>query len=73
MKIEEIMARRSKIETDLRIALSTMEKKETIHKLRQNLVELQNKCPHFSLEHSYAIIDEKCPYCGAKIFMEEQQ
>lgn len=71
MKIEEIMARRSKIETDLRIALSTMEKKETIHKLRQNLIELQNKCPHFSPEHSYAIIDGKCPYCAAKISMEE--
>lgn len=71
MKVEEIMARRRKIETDLRIALSTMEKKETIHILRQNLIDLQNKCPHFSLEHNFAIIDGKCPYCAAKLNLQE--
>lgn len=71
MNIEEIMARKGKLDADLRFALSTMERKSVIYDLRMELLKLQNECPHFSAEHNFAIIDGKCPYCDAKILKGE--
>ena len=66
--MEEIITRRQKIERELEIALSTMEKKDIIQSLRKELLEIQNQCPHVDSQLNYTIIDDKCPYCGKKIF-----
>lgn len=68
MNMDEIICKHADIERRLMFALSTMERKTTINEIHKELIELQKQCPHFSLEHSFAIIDEKCPYCGMVLF-----
>ena len=68
MNMEEIMRKRADIERRLWTALSTMERKSTIGEIRLELINLQSQCPHFSIEHNFAIIDGKCPYCGMVLF-----
>ena len=45
-------------------ALSTMEKKDTIKKIRQRIIENQKKCPHIDTNYNWEIINDTCPYCG---------
>ena len=71
MNIDEIMAQKRRLDSELQIALSTMERKSVIYDLRMELLRLQKECPHFSAEHNFAIIDGKCPYCAAKILKGE--
>ena len=68
MTIEKIIESHERLEKELAFALSTMEKKDTIQKIRKQLIELQSHCPHFDSNYNYAIIEDKCPYCGKKIF-----
>ena len=67
MTIEEIMNLRESLERQLILALSNMERKDKIFQIKEELLSLQKQCPHYSAEHSFAIIDGKCPYCGRKI------
>lgn len=68
MNMDEIIRKHADIERRLMFALSTMERKSTINEIHEELIALQEQCPHFSLEHSYAILDGKCPYCGRVLF-----
>lgn len=68
MNIDEIIRKHADIERRLMFALSTMERKSTINEIHEELIALQEQCPHFSLEHNYAILDGKCPYCGRVLF-----
>lgn len=67
MNMNEIIHKHKELERRLIIAVSTMERKTTINEIYQELIGLQKLCPHFSAEHNFAIIDDKCPYCGKKI------
>ena len=67
MNMDQIIQKHGELSHKLNIALSTMERKSVIYELRKELRELQNICPHFSLEHSFAIIEGHCPYCGKKL------
>jgi Zn finger protein HypA/HybF involved in hydrogenase expression len=67
MNMDEIIRKHADIERRLMFALSTMERKSTINEIHKELIDLQKQCPHFSVEHSFAIIDGECPYCGKQL------
>lgn len=64
--IEEIIMERERLDKELKVALSTMEKKETIKKIKDQIKENQSRCPHFDAEYNFAWVDDTCPYCGKK-------
>lgn len=63
----EILIKKKEIENRLAYSLSTMEKKETIRELREELHELQKVCPHLDKELNFELEKGNCPYCGGKI------
>lgn len=65
MNIEEIMMERQSLENDLKAALSTMEKKDAIFLIKDELKELQLLCPHSTRFNKNE--ENKCPYCGKEI------
>lgn len=67
MNIDEIIQTHEALEKQLKIAASTMERKDTIQNIRAKIVENQNKCPHFDLKYNWTIANERCPYCGKKL------
>lgn len=66
--IEEIIKERERLDRELRNALSTMEKKETVNEIKKQIKVNQSKCPHFDSEHNFNLtwVDDTCPYCGKK-------
>lgn len=71
MNIEEIIKTREKLDHELQIALSTMERKDTIAKLKLAIKENQQQCPHKSDKFNWEWEDERCPYCGKKMVGSE--
>lgn len=67
MNIDEIILKRNQLNHDLRIALATMERKDTVAQIRKAIIENQDKCPHISSKYNWAIVDGTCPYCGRHI------
>ncbi len=67
MNIDQIIHDKEVLDETLRNALSTMEKKDTVRKIRFQLFELQSKCPHVSTKYNWEIINNVCPYCGKKL------
>jgi hypothetical protein len=65
--MNEIIHKHEELKRRLIIAVSTMERKSTINEIHKELIDLQKQCPHFSVEHSFAIIDGECPYCGKQL------
>lgn len=68
MNVANIIKQREVISRQLTFALSTMDKKDTIKELREQLIDLQKQCPHFDSNFNWTIIDDECPYCGKVIF-----
>ena len=64
--IDDIIAERERLDRLLMQAVATMEKKDTIDKIRSLIRINQNNCPHFSSKYNYAFVDDTCPYCGKK-------
>ena len=64
MNIDDIITKREQLDYDLRIALSTMERKDTIAQIRKEIIKNQSVCPHHSLQYNWEIVDDTCPYCG---------
>lgn len=62
--IINIIAQRKRLDKELRMALATMERSDKIEQIRKEQIANQKKCPHFSAEFNWAIIDDTCPYCG---------
>jgi hypothetical protein len=71
INIDEIIQRHEELNKELRVALSTMEKSDRVKEIRKAIEENQIHCPHMSLEYSWPIIDNKCPYCGYKFKKNE--
>lgn len=67
MNIEDIIKCHEQLNNQLKNALITMERKDDIKEIRSAIIENQKKCPHYSNKYNWAIIDEKCPYCGMKL------
>ena len=72
MNIEEIITKREQLNYQLRVALTTMERKDTIAEIRREIIENQKNCPHFSAEYNWAVVDGVCPYCGQKLVSEKR-
>lgn len=64
MNIDEIMVKHAQLEHDLNLALATMERKDEIKRIREEILNNQDHCPHFSEKYNFTIIDGVCPYCG---------
>lgn len=64
MKMSDIIANRQQLDKQLCLALSTMEKKDTIQRIRQQIIENQRQCPHIDNNYNWEIIGDQCPYCG---------
>ena len=64
MNMKEIIENRERLDRELRMALSTMERKDTIAKIRLDILKNQRVCPHFDNKYNWAVIDGVCPYCG---------
>lgn len=69
MNINEVIQTHELLEKQLKEALSTMDKKDSIPKIRKLILENQQQCPHFDNNYNWAIIDETCPYCGKRLHM----
>ena len=64
MNIDDIIATKERLNNELRVALATMEKKDTIRQIKQAIEENQMLCPHFSMKYNWASKFGTCPYCG---------
>lgn len=67
MNIDIIIQRQQKLKEQLKIAASTMEYSDQIIKIRQQLIDNQKHCPHFSNKYNWTIVNNICPYCGGVI------
>ena len=67
MNIDEIIRNKERLDAELLSALSTMEKKDAIFKIREQIEENQNACPHYSEKYNFVQVNDICPYCGRKI------
>lgn len=64
MNIDDIINTRESLDKRLRMALATMERKDTIQKLKEEIIQNQQRCPHFDHNYNWTIVDDTCPYCG---------
>lgn len=72
MDVSYIKKRHNELERELIIALSTLERKDKIYKIKKEMLALQKQCPHFDPKDNYTIIEgNKCPYCGGPIYFKE--
>lgn len=62
--MEEIIAQHKQLDKELRMALATMERSDKVYDIKKKIIKNQTRCPHFSTEYSWAVVDNKCPYCG---------
>ena len=64
MNIDKIISNKERLNKELRIALSTMERSDKIYEIKKEIIENQKVCPHVSNKYNWAIVDSICPYCG---------
>lgn len=64
MRIDDIIQTREQLNKELRMALSTMERKDTIQKIKLAIIDNQKHCPHASAKYNWEITNDTCPYCG---------
>lgn len=64
MTIEQIIEKREQLDKQLKVALASMEHKDTIKEIRAAIKANQDACPHFDANYNYAWINDTCPYCG---------
>lgn len=67
MNISDIIATHQQLDKELRFALSTMERKDTIKSIKQRIIENQKQCPHIDSNYNWEVIDDICPYCGMRL------
>jgi hypothetical protein len=64
--IDDIIAEKERLDKELKVALATMEKKDTINEIKAKIKINQSKCPHFDAKYNFTWVDDTCPYCGKK-------
>ena len=62
--INDIIAEKERLDKELRIALATMEKKDTVKEIQIKIKENQARCPHCDTKYNFVWVDDTCPYCG---------
>lgn len=57
----------SQLQRDLIISLETFDRKDNIQRLREQIINVQDECPHY--DKSFVVNGEvgKCPYCGRRM------
>lgn len=65
--INLIIQKHEKLEKQLIAALSTMERKDNIAKIRLEILQNQRECPHYSTKYNWVEVEGKCPYCGVQL------
>lgn len=60
-----IKSKYNELNTELRRALSGMERTDRIFVIRDQIKELQKLCPHNTGSYDFSNTEE-CPYCGKK-------
>ena len=63
MNIEQIENKYKQLNSDLKQALSTMEKSDKVFMIKNMIKDLQHECPHNNGSFDFSDTD-KCPYCG---------
>ena len=64
MRVDDIIQTRERLNRELRMALSTMERKDTIEKIKLAIIDNQKHCPLVSAKYNWEITNDTCPYCG---------
>ena len=65
--IDDIIAEKQRLDRLLKQAVATMEKKDTINKIRAQMRVNQARCPHYDNKYNYALLEDgTCPYCGKR-------
>ena len=67
MNIETIIETNERLNEELRIALATMNLKSDVTRIRNEIKENQERCPHYSANFQWSQINNTCPYCGKKM------
>ena len=67
MTVEEIITKREELDTQLKMALSSMALSNDVKYVRAQIKELQSQCSHLTSDYSK---NKKCPFCG-KILNED--
>lgn len=65
MEVNSIRDKYNELSSELKHALSTMERKDRVFVIRDEIKDLQKLCPHNSGNYDFSTSDE-CPYCHAK-------
>ena len=53
MRVDDIIQTRERLNRELRMALSTMERKDTIEKIKLAIIDNQKHCPHVSAKYNW--------------------
>lgn len=72
MNIDEIIQKHEQLNKKLIIALSTMERKDDIYKIKQEIINNQKMCPHVSNKYNWVIVNGDCPYCGMHLVSDHR-
>lgn len=67
MMIDEIMSTHERLDDQLKIALSHMERSDVIFEIRQEIKKNQLRCPHQDNVYNLQPIHGCCPYCGKEL------
>lgn len=75
MTTKEIIEKHEILNKKLQMALATMERKDTIAKVRKEIMDLQSECPHFSDDPNFqwTYANGTCPFCGYTFAVEGRE
>ncbi len=65
MDINNVKATYEQLKSDLKHALSRMERSDRVFAIRDQMLDLQKMCPHNNGNYDFSNTDE-CPYCGKR-------
>ena len=73
MDIDNIINTYHKLNSELKIALSDMSRKDDVKIIRQKIIENQAVCPHFSKKYNFVWTNNTCPYCGKEHCVKQRE
>jgi len=65
MNTDNIKNKYKELSTELKKALTTMERSDRVFIIRDEIKDLQKLCPHSNGSYDFSDSDS-CPYCGKK-------
>ena len=64
MNIDQIIHTKKQLDYKLKIALASMERKDDIKQIYNQIRANQENCPHYSKKYNFVWNGDTCPYCG---------